>query len=138
MIIIKRQGDNAMDYRRALPFYHAYPQYDNWNQLDEDRVVQDLEYLQQMYPASARRYQVRIAQMLDRMDYDGSMIYDAYPDQFMLRRLSAKVKNRRLQGRMHRMMQNGPGSGSWSQCWYIMKYSKDVIKKRIIIYFKCI
>lgn len=73
-----------MDYRRALPFYHAYPQYDNWNQLDEDRVVQDLEYLQQMYPAYARRYQVKIAQMLDRMDYDGSMIYDQYPDRWQL------------------------------------------------------
>ena len=75
-----------MDYRRTLPFYHAYPQYDNWNQLDEDRVGQDLEYLQQMYPEYAKRYQVRIAQMLNQMDYDGSMIYDQYPDRWQLER----------------------------------------------------
>ena len=55
--------------------------------MDEDRVVQDLEYLQQMYPAYARRYQVRIAQMLDRMDYDGSMIYDQYPDRWQLEKI---------------------------------------------------
>lgn len=87
MIIIKRQGMNAMDYRRALPFYNAYPQYTSWNQLDEDRVAQDLEYLQQMYPAYAKRYQVRINEMLNRMDYDGSMIYDQYPDRWQLERL---------------------------------------------------
>ena len=86
MIIIKRQGMNAMDYRRTLPFYNAYPQYASWNQLDEDRVAQDLEYLQQMYPTYAKRYQVRINEMLNRMDYDGSMIYDQYPDRWQLER----------------------------------------------------
>lgn len=44
MIIIKRQGDNAMDYRRALPFYHAYSQYGDLGQMDADAVAGDLEY----------------------------------------------------------------------------------------------
>lgn len=54
MIIIKRQGDNAMDYRRALPFYHAYSQYGDLGQMDADAVAGDLEYLQQMYPSYAK------------------------------------------------------------------------------------
>ena len=86
MIIIKRQGDNAMDYRRALPFYHAYSQYGDLGQMDADAVAGDLEYLQQMYPSYAKKYQVRISQMLDRMDYEGSMIYDQYPDRWQLER----------------------------------------------------
>ena len=69
-----------MDYRRALPFYHAYSQYGDLGQMDADAVAGDLEYLQQMYPSYAKKYQVRISQMLDRMDYEGSMIYDQYHD----------------------------------------------------------
>ncbi len=80
-----------MDYRRALPFYHAYPQYDNWNQLDEDRVVQDLEYLQQTYPGEVRRCQRRIAEILDKYDYEGSMIYDEYPDRLSLFRIADTI-----------------------------------------------
>ena len=73
-----------MDYRRALPFYHAYSQYGDLGQMDADAVAGDLEYLQQMYPSYAKKYQVRISQMLDRMDYEGSMIYDQYPDRWQL------------------------------------------------------
>ena len=75
-----------MDYRRALPFYHAYSQYGDLGQMDADAVAGDLEYLQQMYPSYAKKYQVRISQMLDRMDYEGSMIYDQYPDRWQLER----------------------------------------------------
>ena len=75
-----------MDYRRALPFHHAYSQYGDLGQMDADAVAGDLEYLQQMYPSYAKKYQVRISQMLDRMDYDGSMIYDQYPDRWQLER----------------------------------------------------
>ena len=49
-----------------------------------------MEYLQQMYPTYSKKYQVRINNILDRMDYDGSMIYDQYPDRWQLERL---IKN---------------------------------------------
>ena len=101
MIIIKRQGENAMDYRRALPFYHAYSQYGDWGQMDADMVAGDLEYLQQMYPSYAKKYQVQINRMLDRMDYDGSMIYDQYPDRWQLERfidsIMTTIKNEEQQ-----------------------------------------
>lgn len=88
-----------MDFRAAerlvlpdicpLPFYMTYPGY-----LDRDReraLLQDMEYLQQMYPAEVKRYQKRIAQILDQMDYEGSMIYDEYPDYGGIRRLGDSV-----------------------------------------------
>lgn len=78
-----------MDYKRALPFYMTYPMPMFY---EEDTVMRDLEYLQQMYPALAKRYQKKIAAILDKMDYRGSMIYDEYPDKFMLHKLAGDIK----------------------------------------------
>lgn len=58
---------------------------------DEDVMLRDLEYLQQMYPQDAKKYQKKIVSILDKMDYEGSMIYDDYPDQFMLYKLSRDI-----------------------------------------------
>ena len=78
-----------MDFnRRVLPFFMTYPGMGERNGKDSMR---DLEYLQQMYPKEVKRYQQRVAQMLDRMDYDGSMIYDEYPDRFGVERLASSM-----------------------------------------------
>lgn len=80
-----------MDYYRPFPNYPGYQPYRNWDQISEDRVIEDLEYLQQMYPTYAKRYQVRVRDILDRMDYEGSMIYDQYPDKWQLERLVKSI-----------------------------------------------
>ena len=78
-----------MDFnRRVMPFFMAYPQMGIGNDKD---ALRDLEYFQQLYPMEVKRYQQRISQMLDRMDYDGSMIYDEYPDKYSLQRLAQTV-----------------------------------------------
>lgn len=76
-----------MDYQRAFPFYSGFPRYQDWNQMNEDQMMEDLEYLQQMYPMYAKRYQVKIFDLLNRVDFDGSMIYDQYPDKWQLEQL---------------------------------------------------
>ncbi|MBQ7954484.1 MAG: hypothetical protein IJ282_01920 [Lachnospiraceae bacterium] len=79
-----------MDYRhRVVPFYMAYQT--PWFVGEEDNVLKDLDYLQQMYPAQAKKYQKRIAEIVDRMDYEGSMIYDEYPDRWQLYRLAESI-----------------------------------------------
>lgn len=55
---------------------------------EQDTVSRDLEYLQEMYPAEAKKYQKVIAELLDRLDYEGSMIYDEYPDRWQIYRLT--------------------------------------------------
>ena len=52
--------------------------------MDENELLSDLEYLQQTYPGEVRRCQRRIAEILDKYDYEGSMIYDEYPDRLSL------------------------------------------------------
>ncbi len=81
-----------MQERRILPFYMTYPLPMYYQ--EEDDVVRDLEYLQQMYPAEAKRYQKVITGILDTLDYSGSMIYDEYPDKWQLYKLSMDIADR--------------------------------------------
>lgn len=79
-----------MDFnRRILPFYMTYP--GSCGVRQEDTVLRDLEYLQQMYPAEVKKYQRRIAEILDKMDYEGSLIYDEYPDKCSIRHLAGTI-----------------------------------------------
>lgn len=78
--------------RKVLPFYMTYPLPMYYE--EEDSIIRDLEYLQQMYPAEAKRYQKLISNTLDKMDYEGSMIYDEYPDRWQLYKLSMDILDR--------------------------------------------
>ena len=53
---------------KILPFYMTYPIPLFYE--EEDTVMRDLEYLQEMYPKEARRYQKKVERLLDRFDYD--------------------------------------------------------------------
>lgn len=78
--------------RKILPFYMTYPLPMYYQ--EEDSITRDLEYLQQMYPSEAKRYQKIIAGILDKLDYEGSMIYDEYPDKLQLYKLSNEILDR--------------------------------------------
>lgn len=78
--------------RKILPFYMTYPLPMYYQ--EEDSIIRDLEYLQQMYPKEARKYQKLIASVLDKLDYEGSLIYDEYPDRWQLYKLSMDILDR--------------------------------------------
>ncbi len=71
---------------KILPFYMTYPMPLFFE--EEDRVMRDLEYLQEMYPREARRYRQKVERLLDRFDYAGSMIYDEYPDRLAVYKMA--------------------------------------------------
>lgn len=78
-----------MDHNTILPFYMAYPYpyaYD-----EQTRRMQDLEYLQQLYPSEAKKIQKKVIMQVEPIDYNGSFIYDEYPDQLMMYRLVAAI-----------------------------------------------
>ncbi len=77
---------------RILPFYMTYPMPLFYQ--EQDTVTRDLEYLQEMYPVEAKKYQKVIVDILDRLDYEGSMIYDEYPDKWQIYRLTQIVVDR--------------------------------------------
>lgn len=78
--------------QRILPFYMTYPLPLYYQ--EEDTAMRDLEYLQQMYPVEAKKYQKVIAGILNKLDYEGSMIYDEYPDRWQMYRLSQDILDR--------------------------------------------
>lgn len=78
-----------MYHNSIIPFYVAYPNYAMYS--DEYRRMQDLEYLQAMYPTEVKNYQRVINQVLDRIDYEGSMIYDEFPDRISLYKLANDI-----------------------------------------------
>ena len=78
--------------RKILPFYMTYPLPMYYQ--EEDSIIRDLEYLQQMYPSEAKKYQKVIAGILDKLAYEGSMIYDEYPDKWQLYKLSRDILDR--------------------------------------------
>lgn len=76
-----------MDYR--LPYYMAYPmplQYD-----DERIERRDYEYMKSMYPMAVKKILPYVEEECERMAYDGSMIYDEYPDQLQIRLMCKRV-----------------------------------------------
>ncbi len=79
-------GYGRVPVRDVKPFYMlaARP-------VDEKGLLQDLDYLKRMYPEIVREYMEQIAETLDTLDYEGSMLYDAYPDTEHLKRLSRTI-----------------------------------------------
>ena len=76
-----------MDFnRRILPFYMTAS--NDILMARDDTAVQDLEYFQKLYPMMVQKYRERVSSMLDKMDYEGSMIYDEYPDKIGIERLA--------------------------------------------------
>ena len=71
--------------------YQGFGQWNQSGEIVEDKILEDLEYLQQMYPSYAKRYQGVILSVVDKMDYDGSFIYDQYPDKLTMQRVVSSV-----------------------------------------------
>lgn len=76
-----------MDNR--LPYYMTYPMPLLY---DDDKMIQrDLDYMKSIYPAAAKRLIPYVEEECDRMEYEGSMMYDEYPDQLQLRMMCKRI-----------------------------------------------
>jgi len=77
-----------------LPYYLAYsgePCAFIRNMPTGDNAAGDFEYFRRTYPVLVAKYQRRVEEILDRIDYEGSMIYDEYPDRLSLNLLADTV-----------------------------------------------
>ena len=63
----------------------------NENELTEEDLDRELEQIMEMYPQRAREIQRRVMELCDSIDYDGSVMYDEYPDRLVLRRYCDKL-----------------------------------------------
>lgn len=69
----------------GIPLYPLYG-YDNSDDLDRD-----LEYMKQLYPSLARNILPYVEDECDQMEYEGSMMFDEYPDRFGIDRIVDRI-----------------------------------------------
>lgn len=72
-----------------LPFYMAYPVPLLYN--DDRNARRDYDYMKSIYPDTAKRVLPYMEEGCDRMEYDGSMMYDEYPDRLQLRLMCRRI-----------------------------------------------
>ena len=76
-----------MDNR--LPYYMKYPMPLIY---DDDRAERrDYDYMKSVYPDTAKRILPFVEEECDRLEYDGSMMYDEYPDRLSLRLMCRRI-----------------------------------------------
>lgn len=80
-----------------LPYYMAYPM-DLKEYGEEKRDRRDVEYMKSMYPMSAKKILPYVEEECDRMEYEGSMIYDEYPDRLLLYLMAGRIYARMKEG----------------------------------------
>lgn len=79
-----------MSYHQQIPFYMAYPFFlPAEEERDQEKEVQ---IMKSYYAPRVMRIQEKVEQECDRMEYDGSMMFDEYPDKFMVNHLCEKIK----------------------------------------------
>ena len=99
-----------------LPFYMAYPVPLLYN--DDRNARRDYDYMKSIYPDTAKRVLPYMEEECDRMEYDGSMMYDEYPD-----RLQLRLMCRRIYDKAKKEEEN---PGAWLM-WNIERYVKKYI-----------
>lgn len=69
-----------------------YQKYDYLNVLEDEQMMErELRKLQSMYPQAAKEILPLIEEVCDKMEYEGSMMFDEHPDQNTVRRMSDDI-----------------------------------------------
>lgn len=73
-----------------IPFYEAFST-ENSEMEREEEDRKDLVYIKNMYPSKIKRIQDQIEEECDKLEYEGSMMFDEYPDKAILRGICNKI-----------------------------------------------
>lgn len=74
------------------PYYSAYQMFDFLDKNNEE--ARDRTYLRRMYSARMSAVQRIVEEECDKMEYDGSMMFDEYPDKLMLQKKCSHILDR--------------------------------------------
>ena len=114
-----------------LPYYMVYPSSVLFD--DAKREEWDYDYMKSMYPDLARRILPYVEEECERMEYDGSMIYDEYPDKLQLRLMCSRIYKKLLKEekmeedtRIREILELMVYQELWKRrCMYRRKYNKQ-------------
>ncbi len=83
-----------------MPFYMSYPMQNLY--LTEMEYEKDMDRMKELYPREVQQILELVEEECDKMEYEGSLMFDEYPDRLMLERV------------MNRIYQNIRGEGDES------------------------
>lgn len=79
-----------MYYDKYFPFYVAYA---NPMLYDGERIQEEeFNLMKSYYPDVAKKIQEKVEEECQHLDYEGSRLYDEYPDKYMLYHLGRKIR----------------------------------------------
>lgn len=81
-----------MYYDKFLPFYAVYasPALYSGERIQE----QEFALMKSYYPETSRKIQEKVEEECQFLDFEGSRLYDEYPDRFMMHRLYQQVRSK--------------------------------------------
>ena len=80
-----------MDVNR-MPFYMTYPMQNLY--LTEMEYEKDMERMKELYPRDVKRILEMVEEECDKMEYEGSLMFDEYPDRMMLEQIADRIAER--------------------------------------------
>lgn len=75
------------------PYFPFHATYSNPFMYEGERMQEEeFKLMKSYYPQTVQRIQERVEEECDLLDYEGSRLYDEYPDKYMLYHLSSRIK----------------------------------------------
>lgn len=72
-----------------MPFYMSYPMQNLY--LTEMEYEKDMDRMKELYPREVKRILEFVEDECDKMEYEGSLMFDEYPDRLMLERIVDRI-----------------------------------------------
>lgn len=85
----KRNQIADMIYKDFYPFYASFANPMLYR--GEMELEKEFSLMKSYYPETARKIQEKVEEECDLLDYEGSRMYDEYPDRYMLYHLGKKI-----------------------------------------------
>ena len=85
----KRNQIADMIYKDFYPFYASFANPMLYR--GEMELEKEFSLMKSYYPETARKIQEKVEGECDLLDYEGSRMYDEYPDRYMLYHLGKKI-----------------------------------------------
>lgn len=72
-----------------MPFYMSYPMQNLY--LTEMEYEKDMDRMKELYPREVMRVLEQVEEECDKMEYEGSLMFDEYPDRLMLEKVVDRI-----------------------------------------------
>lgn len=92
------QAYTVADYGQKMPFYMAHPVQNLY--MTEIEYEKEMERMKDLYPSEAKRLQEYVEEECDKLEYDGSMMFDEYPDRLTLHRICDRIYEKAMNSSM--------------------------------------